>query len=316
MRRLFLFFLVGTAIALPAVPPAMLPASGSAAADHPRLTIAPAHPRQGEVLFVRLEAPTATHDAEGAEGPAPRAEWRGRSYPLARHDGAWVALLPIDAATPAGTHPLTLRFTPAGGQPGRPIELRRSISVAATRFPVQRLRMARRTERLYRYPGVEKEERLLSAALRTRSPRCLWRGEWRMPARGRTSTLFGVRRIRNGRDVGRHRGLDIAAPAGAPVVAPAAGRVVLAEPAQRFRKYGNTVVLDHGLGVTSLYIHMSALAARPGQLLEAGQMLGRVGSTGVATGPHLHWGVYVQGTAVSPRFFCALEERGVPPTLL
>jgi murein DD-endopeptidase MepM/ murein hydrolase activator NlpD len=71
------------------------------------------------------------------------------------------------------------------------------------------------------------------------------------------------------------------------------------------------VIVDHGLGVTSLYIHLSAIEVQAGQSVAKGELLGRVGSTGVSTGPHLHWSVYVQGEAISPAFFMRLSKRGI-----
>jgi murein DD-endopeptidase MepM/ murein hydrolase activator NlpD len=102
--------------------------------------------------------------------------------------------------------------------------------------------------------------------------------------------------------------MDIAGPAGTPVSAPAAGRVVLAA---HFKKYGNAVVLDHGQGITSMYLHMSALAVKKGQMLAKGAPIGKVGMTGVATGPHLHWSVYVHGESLQPLFFTRLDKLGV-----
>jgi len=135
-----------------------------------------------------------------------------------------------------------------------------------------------------------------------------WSGDWTLPVQGRRSTPFGVRRLRNGKAVGRHRGMDLAAPSGTPVLAPAAGRVVLAG---KFKKHGNTVVLDHGQGLTSIYIHLSGFSVSRGQSVSRGARLGKVGTTGASTGPHLHWSVYAQGTPVDPAFFLRLSKRGV-----
>lgn len=248
-------------------------------------------------MFVHLTAPATTE---------PEVHWRRKTYPLYRAGQQWLAILPVPPDTPAGGH--TLRFTWAAGD--EPAELRRKVEVAPVKFPVQNLRMSRRTESLYRYPGVEKEDAAISAAIRTLSDRRLWKGEWALPTRGRFSTPFGVKRVRNGKAVGRHRGLDIAAPAGTPILAPATGRVALAG---SYRKHGKTVVLDHGQGLTSLYIHMSAIDVRPGQTILKGARLGKVGSTGVSTGPHLHWSVYAHGEPLEPRFFTRLTRRGIRP---
>lgn len=266
-------------------------------AEEGELSFQPAAPRQGDALWVRFRNP-------GVSGV--QARWLNRSYPLYQEGDAWVGALPIRPETPAGSHPLRVRFRRAGEAGEREGRVR----VAAVRFSVQHLRMAAGTARLYHYPGVEKEEREIGAAIRTRSEMRVGTGDWSAPARGRLSTPFGVQRLRNGRAVGRHRGRDIAAPEGAPVTAPAAGRVVLSA---SYRKHGKTVALDHGQGITSLYLHLSALHARRGQSVERGAPLGSIGSTGVATGPHLHWSVYVHGTPVEPAFFQRLAARGVTP---
>jgi murein DD-endopeptidase MepM/ murein hydrolase activator NlpD len=100
-------------------------------------------------------------------------------------------------------------------------------------------------------------------------------------------------------------GLDIAAPTGTPIRADNAGRVVLA---RALVMHGTTVVIDHGLGVTSIFLHQSALRCHEGQRVHRGDVIGLVGQTGVATGPHLHWGVYVHGTPVSPLFWTRLPR--------
>jgi murein DD-endopeptidase MepM/ murein hydrolase activator NlpD len=191
---------------------------------------------------------------------------------------------------------------------GVPRVLTRSVTVAKTPYSVQHLSMARRTASLYNFPGAKAEDRAVSTAIRSSTGGRRWTGDWAMPAKGRLSTPFGVRRIRNGRAVGRHRGLDIAAPTGTPIYAPSDARVVLS---RTFKKYGGTIVLDHGFGVTSLYIHQSALKARAGQTVKKGELIGRIGATGVATGPHLHWSAYVHGTSIEPAFFTRMSKRGV-----
>lgn len=109
------------------------------------------------------------------------------------------------------------------------------------------------------------------------------------PVAGRVSGRFGRQRIYNGSPNSPHSGTDIAAPSGTTVVAPAAGIVTLAEPSLYLT--GGTVLLDHGSGVSSAFLHLSRIDVEPGQRLEQGEPLGAVGATGRATGPHLHWGL-------------------------
>lgn len=267
------------------------------------LFVWPSAPAQGQTLFFR-------HDLDGPAREV-RATWGGRVVPVVQRDGALFGTLGIKITEPTG--PRTLRVTYRDAR-DRPRLLSRTLTVKKTEFPVRHLTMKPSTERLYRFPGVEKEDAAVSRAVRTASSDWLWNGPFRLPARGRMSTPFGVKRIRNKRTVYYHRGLDIAAPTGRQIVAPNAGRVVLS---RDFRKYGGTVVLDHGGGVTTLYLHMSAREVKEGEMVAAGQPIGKVGATGVATGPHLHWGLYVHGVAVNPAFWTRLPGKlfaSAPPT--
>jgi murein DD-endopeptidase MepM/ murein hydrolase activator NlpD len=126
----------------------------------------------------------------------------------------------------------------------------------------------------------------------------LWSGPWRLPVVGEHSGDFGVMRSYNGGPVRDwHHGHDISADTGTVIVAPARGRVVFAT---ELPVHGSGVILDHGAGVYSGYWHMSEIQAEVGQVVDPGDPLGLVGTTGVTTGPHLHWEVIVQGTDVDP----------------
>ena len=122
---------------------------------------------------------------------------------------------------------------------------------------------------------------------------------WRLPARGRISGVFGSRRELNGKMRSPHKGLDIAAPAGTAIHAPLRGRIVLAKKDMFYT--GNTVIVAHGGGLTSIYAHMDAIAVADGQWVEAGEPLGTIGASGRASGPHLHWGVYLGSVALDPQ---------------
>ncbi|HEX4112690.1 MAG TPA: M23 family metallopeptidase, partial [Stellaceae bacterium] len=118
------------------------------------------------------------------------------------------------------------------------------------------------------------------------------------PVVGPLSGVYGSQRILDGKPRAPHLGVDIAVPAGTPIKAPAGGTVTLAVP--DFVLDGGTVVIDHGYGLSTLYIHMSKLLVHRGERVAPGQVIGNVGMTGRATGPHLHWGVYWYETALDP----------------
>lgn len=150
--------------------------------------------------------------------------------------------------------------------------------------------------------GAEESMRV-EGSLRVASPARLWRGGFLRPCCGPVTTEYGVSRTYNGvpRENYFHAGVDYGAPHGAPVVSPADGRVVLVgEENEGFPYHGTCVTVDHGHGVTSLLMHLSAVHVQNGDVVRAGQRIGRVGSTGIATGPHLHWGLHVSGNAVDP----------------
>ena len=144
---------------------------------------------------------------------------------------------------------------------------------------------------------AEEETQRLRAIFAVVVPEKLWRGRFRIPLDGvKNGGNFGRRRVLNGQPGSPHSGVDFPAPEGTPVHAAQRGRVALAEP---LYFSGNTVVLDHGLGVYTFYGHLSEIAVKPGDMVEAGALLGQVGATGRVTGPHLHWGLTVNRARVN-----------------
>jgi murein DD-endopeptidase MepM/ murein hydrolase activator NlpD len=147
-------------------------------------------------------------------------------------------------------------------------------------------------------PRIKREYFMIVNARKVTTPAEYYREKFIWPARGRISGVYGSQRILNGTPSTPHYGVDIAAPTGAPIVAPADGIVTMARPNMYFT--GNTVLLDHGYGISSILIHMSELAVKVGQHVKQGQLIGKVGMTGRATGPHLHWGLHWYQVKVDP----------------
>nr|WP_255536415.1 M23 family metallopeptidase [Pacificimonas pallii] len=176
----------------------------------------------------------------------------------------------------------------------------RTLEIADTEFPESRLpAITQRIEasETFRKRRAEQVARIADARTR-RSALTGWSERFERPAAGRTSGVFGSQRFYGGEPRSPHSGLDIAAPAGAPVRAPASGEVVLAGGGYSFE--GNLVIMDHGLGLYSAFLHLSKIDVQVGDMLKTGDPVGKVGSSGRATGPHLHWGVWWDGVRFDP----------------
>lgn len=275
------------------------------------LLAASAMPAHAAVLS--LDAPQSTGDGKPfvvtvtADAPGDvMLDWRGQAVtvPMAADGtrtgwtGQAILAVPLDAKP--GTETLRARVA---GQPkavSAQTGVTRAIAVVRAAYPEQRLTV----EGKYVNPDKaaldrhEAERARVKAALALRTPERLWALPMERPVPGDVSSLFGLRRVFNGEPRAPHRGLDLRGEAGEPVTACAAGRVVLAE---NHYFAGNSVYIDHGMGVVSMYFHLSAMDVAPGQTVGRGQVIGRVGSTGRVTGPHLHFGMAVLGDMVDPQ---------------
>jgi murein DD-endopeptidase MepM/ murein hydrolase activator NlpD len=241
--------------------------------------------------------------ALGAAAARPSATYAGRPVLVLRDaqaDGGWIALVGIAL----GTDPKQRQRLAVRGADGAQREIAFALKPKA--YAEQRLSVAPRhvelsPEDLARH---ERERAHLGAVLRTFSPREPATLRLALPTPGRRSSSFGLRRVFNNQSRNPHNGMDIAAPTGTPVVCAAAGEVI--DRGDYFFN-GNTVIVDHGQGLLTLYCHLSSIGVARGALLDAGAPLGEVGATGRATGPHLHFSVYLNATAVDPALFLPPE---------
>ncbi len=204
------------------------------------------------------------------------------------------------------TRPRELRVTMPDGQ-----SWQKTVQPAEREFDIQRidgLDSAHVTPPHSVLERIRNEAAMTRRARERRDARTDWIGGWIWPVHGRITGVYGSQRILNGQPRNPHWGLDIAAPTGTPVLAPAGGIISLTHPDMYFS--GGTLFIDHGHGLVSAFLHLSAISVEEGQRVEQGDLIGKVGATGRATGPHLDWRINVGNTRVDP--YLLLPERSDP----
>lgn len=250
----------------------------------PTLSLSTSTPYQGEILVV---------DVHGISGPI-NVKLGETEFPAVCESENLRALVPISSVTEPGSYILNVTFS----DELESIEIERIISIQGTNYPSTQIHLPADLTTLLNPETVEAERVILNTVFGGFTRKRLWDGAFAVPAYGNPTSLFGERRSfdASGTD-DYHRGHDIAASIGTPVKAAQHGVVVLAEP---LHVRGNTVVMDHGRGVYSAYLHLSSINVTVGDLLETGDKLGAVGNTGLSTGPHLHWEIRVLNVPVNP----------------
>ncbi|MFI5346634.1 MAG: M23 family metallopeptidase [Elusimicrobiota bacterium] len=253
--------------------------------------------QRGEILLVVVEG-------ENRKKP-PTAEFRGRALTFfpAASTGTWLAFAGLDLD--ASTGPAVLKAVLTDGA-GRAVRKTETLTVEAGRFPIEELKVAQKfvTPAKTDAERAEGESVKLHRLFTHGEEKRLFEGSFVPPIPGASTARFGERRVFNGQPRAPHSGMDLKAKLGVPVRAPAAGRVVLAG---SLYFSGNTVVLDHGLGLTTLYAHLSKMSVKSGDLVKKGQLLGKVGATGRVTGPHLHWALKLGEARIDPYSLAALD---------
>jgi len=221
----------------------------------------------------------------------------------------WQGLVPIDLEARAGRYVLTLH---ANATAGRELVREYPITVAARTFPARRITVEAKfaeppAEAL---PRIDKERKTVEGLFAATTPERLWTKPFAVPVPGQATSSFGRRSIVNGQPRSPHTGTDFQAASGTPVVAPNDGRIVLA--ADLYFS-GNTIIIDHGLGVYSYLAHLSAFDVAEGQVVRRGQEIARSGATGRVTGPHLHWTLRLGAARVDPLSLLAAFDA--PPAV-
>ena len=266
---------------------AALPVAFAIPADALQVKVSPANPQLGDTIsiMVNVDNPSNGNNVTVTSGKETYQAFEVKP-------NEYRALIPTTPLETAGTR----TFNVSGDGESQNL----TVQVRDRKFPVQRINLP---------PGkagvdaTEYELKRVAEFKAMRTPEKLWSGPFIAPSQARRSTGYGVRRYYNGKFAKDyyHRGVDFAGALGSPVVAPAGGRVVLVgRVSQGFRIHGNVIGIDHGQGVTSIFMHLSRIDVKEGDVVTAGQKIGGIGATGASTGPHLHWGLYVNGKSVDP----------------
>jgi hypothetical protein len=270
--RILLLLIVGGLLAPAGAPPLTIRAAARAF-------------QPGEVVVVTIRTGTAGSSVTGSA-------FGQDLMPFAVTATTWRAVAGIDLAVAPGRHEIVVR-TADGRQLAYP------VVVKPRTFPTRSLKV----DPAFVTPPPEAAERIaretaeLEAIWRATSPEPLWNGTFARPVPHAANSAFGTHSVFNGEPRSQHGGADFRSPAGTRIKAPAAGRVALAS--DRYFS-GNTVVIDHGAGVFSLFAHLSRIGVKVGDVVERGAPIGMVDATGRVTGPHLHWSVRANGARVDP----------------
>ncbi len=285
---------------LPLAAMLLLPAGGiSHAQEDLEVKCFPSVVRQGDACLVTASGLQSLESVHG--------EFKGRRFQMApvRRNGSFQGLLGIDIHTNPGTYEIRV----VAADKGRNVFTKVfALRVEKATFGIQRLTLPSAQvdldpETLTR---VKKETARMKTVLESYRDERLWDGAFIRPVEGEITTPFGVRRILNGQERSPHKGVDLRAPERTPVQVCNRSVVVLVD--ELFFS-GKTVVLDHGWGIHSMYFHLSEVSVRQGDLLAKGDTLGLAGSTGRTTGPHLHWGIRLNGANVDPVSILRLTEH-------
>ena len=247
-------------------------------------------------MLIRVEA----SDAAGVDG-----EWLGRKVEFFRgaHGQAWFALAGVDVEGAVGPSTLQISVRLADGGVRT---ISRTVQIHPAHYRTGSLTVAPKfiepdPEALKQ---IEAESQLKQKVFAASAPEPLWAASFRAPVTAAPTDSFGTRRIFNGKLASIHKGMDFRAATGTPVRAGNIGVVVLARP---LYYEGNCVIIDHGLGLFTLSMHLSRIDVREGQNVLRGERLGLSGATGRVTGPHLHWAVRWQGAYLDPAKLLRLD---------
>ena len=237
-------------------------------------------------------------------GQTPEIVWMNQKlFPVPdRKRVTWYAFLGVDLNSKPGRYPLTITISPSG-------DIRKLlIEVKAEDYGVRRLTLPKKMVDLdsQTLKRVRKESKMMNEVWRTTPTDPIWIGAFERPIPGEIAGPFGRRSVINDQPRSPHSGVDLRGKRGTPVKAINRGKVALTGD---FFFTGLTVIVDHGGGIQSMYFHLDRIQVQKAQIVEKSQVLGTLGSTGRATGPHLHWGIRINGARINPIRFMILSQR-------
>lgn len=231
--------------------------------------------------------------------------FQNKRYPvfkLAPHK--WEVIIGTDISTSTGNYPLNYLGKSTNGNI---IKLATTISIEAGQFRRSIIQIPKAKKSIAAPSKITSEANIIGPLFNQKTPVKLWHNYFGWPVQGQITTPYGANRVYdNGAMSWWHRGVDIYAPQGTPVLAPNGGRVVLS---RAFASHGQTIMIDHGHSVVSIYNHLSKRLVQKGDLVKKGSKIGLVGDSGIATGPHLHWGISVGNVRVDPLFWLSDKIR-------
>lgn len=272
--------------ALATAVPAPVPASGE-------IRVTPESPVQGDTLTVLFPA---------AAGVEVTVRFDGSVIPAFAVPGGFRrALIGTDPDVPSGGHTITVSVREDDGSWHK---VSQAVRLVPGQFGRRSLTLPPKTFGLITSENLAIERRALAPVLSRRTPVAWWQGTFQAPSTGVMDSPYGLQGEYNGRRMWWHQGMDYSAPEGSPVTAANAGIVVLARP---LPLGGGTVVIDHGQGVLTEYLHLLEFSVHVGDRVARGALIGKIGATGLVTGPSIHWGLFVNGIPVNPQFW--MEPR-------
>ena len=288
MKWMSILLIIIGSLALPGGPEVM-------ALSEPNIYLSSDTMPQGNLTLIKIPA---------KKGETPQVTWMKREIYLARDSQktSWYGFLAADLRAKPGRYKVLVKILPAG------LKKQFEIKVIKKDYGVRRLTLPQNMVDLdaKTLKRAKKESKTMKSLWNAIPSAPFWRGPFLRPVPGEVKGPFGRRSVINNQPRSPHSGVDLKAGPETPIMAINNGRVVLT--AEHFFT-GHTVVIDHGGEIQSMYFHLHGILVEQGEIVTKGKVIGLVGSTGRSTGPHLHWGIRVNGARVDPLSLTALSRQ-------